>query len=315
MQTTLIDMPRRKLLKIENLHDMMSEVIPWSRLCDVIEYYYYETTKSGKRHYSPLLMLKIYFLQQWHNLSDPGVEEAIYDRYSFQKFLELDPFCLKVPDETSILKFRHLLEEYGLHEEILAEVNAYLSEAGLVMQAGTSVDATLFQAPISKKNNDKTRDPEMSSTKKNNKWYFGSKGHIGVQSQGKPIIHSVDYSTAKQHDSKSMGKLFHGKEKAKYGDSAYNSNNNKRESRENGVYYGISDKATRKRCLSKKQKKRNRKHSSIRAKVEHPFRIIKHLWGHTKLRYKGLKKNAVQFTMLCALQNLYVCRKKLSATG
>lgn len=308
-------MAKRKLLKIDLFLSEMDQVIPWSRLCDIITPYYYGATKTGLRRYDTLLMLKIYCLQQWQNLSDPGVEEAIYDRSSFQRFLERDIFSLQIPDETSILNFRHLLEKHRLDQQILSEVNAYLDEQGLVMKEGTVVDATLLPAPVSKKNTNKERDPEMSSTKKNNKWYFGAKGHIGVQAEGKPIIHSVDYTTAKQHDIKSMDKLFHGEEKAIFGDSAYNSNDDKREKRAENVYYGISDKGTRRRCLSTKQKKKNRKHSSIRAKVEHPFRIIKPLWGHAKLRYKGLMKNAVQFTTLCALQNIYVCRKELIATG
>ena len=155
----------------------------------------------------------------------------------------------------------------------------------------------------------------MSSTRKNNKWHFGAKGHIGIQAGGKAIIHSVAFSTAKDHDILALDALLHGEEKSVFGDSAYLKKDDKIEARHVGIYYGINDKGFRSHPLSSSQKKRNRRHSRLRAKVEHPFRVIKHLWGHEKLRYKGLLKNATQFTTLCALSNLYFCRKDLMQTG
>lgn len=298
-----------KQLRVEKFLDAMRLVVPWDDLCAKIRPHY---KKSGGRPPHDLeLMLRIHFLQLWHNLSDPAVEEAIYDRLSFQRFLGFDCFGGVVPDESSICRFRHILEQHGLAQEMLQVVNEYLAEKGLVLQSGTIVDATLLAAPLSKKNKAKERDPEMTSTRKNNKWHFGAKGHIGVQAEGKPLVHSVSFGTAKEHDKTHMTKLFHGAEKAIFGDSGYTHQDEKRGARIEGLYYGIADRGARTRPLSSAQKKRNRKHAAIRAKVEHPFQIIKDTWGHRKMRYKGLAKNAACFTRLCALVNLYVSRHQL----
>jgi IS5 family transposase len=304
---------KAKKLKVEKFLGEMECVVPWAMLVKTIAPYYKQ--EGGRPPHAVELMLRVHFLQLWHNLSDPAMEEALYDRLSFQKFLGFDCFGGVIPDESSICRFRHLLEQHGLAKRILACVNAHLAKHGLVLNAGTVVDATLLQAPVSKKNERGERDPEMSSTRKNNKWYFGAKGHIGVQAQGKPIIHSTEFSTAKDHDIKELENLLHGNEKTVFGDSAYVRMNDKRNARADGIYYGISDRGFRKHPLSSSQRKRNHKHSSVRAKVEHPFRVIKHLWGHYKLRYRGLLKNATQFTTLCALSNMYLCRKDLLATG
>ena len=304
---------KRKQLRVERFLGEMEQVVPWDDLCNVIGPYYKQ--EGGRPPHDLALMLRIHFLQLWHNLSDPMMEEALYDRLSFQGFLGFDCFGGVVPDESSICRFRHLLEEHGLSKKILMTVNAHLDKHGLVLKEGTIVDATLLQAPVSKKNQKKQRDPEMTSTKKNNKWYFGAKGHIGVQANGKPIIHSTEFTTAKLGDILELENLLHGEEKAVFGDSAYSKRADKQQARSGGIYYAISDRGVRNHPLSTSQKKKNRKHSSIRAKVEHPFRIIKDLWGHAKLRYKGLKKNAARFTTLCALSNLYLCRRDLLATG
>lgn len=306
-------MMKRKELRVEKFLGEMDSVVPWAALIATIQPRYKKT--AGRPPHDLELMLRIHFLQLWHNLSDPAMEEALYDRMSFQKFLGFDCFGGDIPDESSICRFRHLLETHNLSVAILDCVNAHLDKHGLVLNEGTIVDATLLQAPVSKKNSNKERDPEMTSTRKNNKWYFGAKGHIGVQASGKPIIHSTDFTTAKDGDIKSLDRLKHGCERAIFGDSAYTRQADKKEARKFGIYYGISDRGARGHPLSKTQKKRNRKHSSIRAKVEHPFRVIKHLWKHDKLRYKGLAKNASQFTMLCALTNLYFCRRDLLAAG
>lgn len=304
----------RKILRVERFLCDMDRVIPWDDLLSVI-LPHYKNGKGGRPAHDPLLMLRIHFLQLWHNLSDPGTEEAIYDRLSFQHFLGFDCFGFVVPDESAILRFRHLLEGQGLSAKILDSVNAHLATQGLVFKAGTIVDATLLEAPRSKKNAQKERDPEMSSTQKNNRWHFGAKGHIGVQAQGKPIIHSVAFSTAKDHDKTKMIELFHGEERAIFGDSAYGHQEEKRGARNmEDLYYGIADRGAHKHPLSSSQKKRNRKLASIRAKVEHPFRVIKEQFGHRKLRYKGIMKNESQFTTLCALVNLSLCRKLLLAT-
>jgi len=309
-----------KELRIDKFLGEMDAVVPWDALISHIKPYYQGFTeenksRGGRPSHGTELMLRIHFLQLWHNLSDPAMEEAIYDRLSFQNFLGFDCFGGAIPDESSILRFRHLLEKHKLSEQILEIINTYLDIHGLVLRAGTIVDATLLQAPVSKKNKAKSRDLEMSSTRKNNKWYFGAKGHIGVQANGKPIIHSVAFSTAKDHDLLALECLLHGGESSVFGDSAYNVNDDKRQARSHEVYYGISDKGRRNHPLSHAQKKKNRKYSSLRAKVEHPFRVIKEQWGHRKLRYKGLMKNASQFTTLCALTNLYLCRKQVISMG
>jgi len=313
MQKTLRSLMKAKKLRVEKFLDEMNSVVPWNNLETELTPYY--KSKKGRHPHPLALMLRIHFLQLWHNLSDPAMEEAIYDRFSFQKVLGFDCFGGVVPDESAILRFRHLLEKHKLAQKILSIVNNHLSSHGLVLKKGTIVDATLLQAPVSKKNKDKIRDPEMTSTRKNNKWYFGAKGHIGVQSEGYPLVHNTAFSTAKEHDRTHMTDLFHGEERAIFGDSAYLAKADKIGARYEGLYYGISDRGFRDHPLSNSQKKRNRKHSSLRAKVEHPFRIIKDLWGHYKLRYKGLEKNKERFTVLCALSNLYFCRKESCFAG
>lgn len=305
---------KRKVLRVEKFLNEMDTVVPWDTLLREITPYY-KTSHTGRRGHDLELMLRIHFLQLWHNLSDPGMEEALYDRYSFQTFLGFDCFGGVIPDESSICRFRHLLEGRGLSDKILSVVNAHLADQGLVLKEGTIVDATVISAPISKKNAAKSRDPEMSSTRKNNVFMFGAKGHIGVQANGKPIIHSCAFSTAKDHDINALDCLLHGNERAIFGDSAYSVNDDKRQARADDIYYGISDKGRRDHPLSDAQKTKNKRHSCLRAKVEHPFRVIKHLWGHYKMRYKGLTKNASRFTTLCALSNLYLCRKDLIMTG
>lgn len=304
----------RKVLRVEAFLDSMDRVVPWVWLCKEIEPYY-RSGEGGRPAHNLELMVRLHFLQLWHNLSDAGLEEAVYDRMSFQKFLGFDCFGGVVPDQSSILRFRHLLEQHGLAKRILTIVNLHLSDHHLVLKEGTIVDATLLQTAVSKKNEKKERDPEMTSTRKNNVWYFGAKGHIGVQSDGKPLVHSVAFSTAKDSDKRHMTKLFHGEERAIFGDSGYVAQEEKRGARQEGLFYGIADRGAHCHPLSAKQKKRNRRISGIRAKVEHPFRIIKELWGHRKLRYKGLMKNASQFTVLCALSNLYFCRKEKCFAG
>jgi len=286
----------------------MDQTIPWRRLIDVIQPYYYDG-KAGRKPMKLELMLRTYFLQQWFNLGDPTVEESIYDRISFQKFLRVDLMNDVIPDETTILNFRHLLEKHDLTRKILDTVNSLLEEKGVLLKQGTIVDATLITAPSSTKNNDKKRDPEMSSTKKNGKWHFGMKFHIGADAKS-GLIHSIETTTAKTSDKEMLFDLLHGKEDAVFGDKGYVSKKDKRLAREAGIYWGVLDKSGFNKKLSNRQKKRNKRLSSVRSKVEHPFQVIKHLWGHCKVRYKGLMKNCAQFFTLAALYNLYKIRKK-----
>jgi transposase, IS5 family len=300
-----------KQLRCEKFLDEMEQIMPWGQLITLIGKHSVEQTQGRKRK-ELILMIKIHCLQQWYDLSDPAMEEAIYDRNSFQKFLGLDLLSEAVPDETTILNFRHLLEEHKLQEEFFRIVNKLLVEKGLIMRKGTIVDATIIQAPASTKNQEKQRDEEMSSTYKHGQWYFGMKMHIGVDAQS-GLIHHVTGTTAKVHDSVEEEHLYHGVEQAQYGDKGYAKDKRKREFRAKNIFYGFLDKGKRGHALSSSQKKRNRKLSSVRSKVEFPFNIVKNLWKHRKVRYRGLAKNTLQFTMLFALANLYRVRKKLIA--
>ncbi|MFH0779432.1 MAG: IS5 family transposase [Parcubacteria group bacterium] len=299
----------KKQLKCERFLNEMRTVVPWQELTAVIEPFY-QKEAIGRGKMDLLLMLKIYFLQQWYDLSDPGAEEAIYDRNSFQKFLEIDLISAAVPDETTILNFRHLLEANRLQTKMFEAINAVLKEKNMIMKNGVILDATIIHAPKSTKNIEKKRDPEMSSTQKNGQWQFGMKAHINVDCD-KGLVKKVKITTAKVHDKKRMDELLDGDENAIFGDKAYADQRIKMKMRREGRFYGILDKGVRNKKLSASQHKRNRKLSSIRCKVERPFLIIKCLWHHTKTRYRGLNKNGAQLTILFGLANLYLVRKQL----
>lgn len=308
-QHTFLALAHLKKLRCERFLDEMETVVPWNEFIEEIMPLY-EQKHMGRKHTDALRLLKIYFLQQWYNLSDPGAEEAVYDRNSFQKFLGIDLLADTVPDETTILNFRHFLEEHELQEALFGVVAEILEAKHLLMKSGTIVDATIIKAPSSTKNKEKRRDQEMSSTQKNGQWYFGMKAHIGVDAHS-GLVHTVKTSTAKVSDKAKMSVLFHGEEKAKFGDKGYIGKKEKHEARKAGIAWCILDKAARGNPLSQSQIKRNQKLSSVRSKVEHPFQIIKCQWGHVKVRYRGLKKNTAQFVMLFALANLFKVRHKL----
>lgn len=301
-----------KALKCERFLDEMSRVVPWSRLCQVIAPYY-QQAQTGRPLKGLELMLKIHCLQQWYHLSDPGVEEAVYDRNSFQKFLRLDLMADDVPDETTILHFRRLLEAHDLASQLFAAINQHLEAQGFLMKEGTIVDATLIAAASSTKNSEKKRDPEMSSTKKGNEWHFGMKAHIGVDAQG-GLVHSMEASTAKVHDRSELEGLLHGEEKAIFGDKGYYDDKEKRKARDQGIFWGVLDRGRRAHPLSSSQHKWNRKMSAIRSKVEHPFQVIKCQWGYVKARYRGIMKNAGQLYMLFGLYNLFKVRRMVLAS-
>ncbi len=302
---------KKKQTKREKFLAEMERVVPWGKLAAVIEPYYPKAA-NGRRPVALERMLRIYFLQQWYALSDPGMEEALYDIESVRRFAGIELGEEGVPDESTILNFRHLLEGHGLTEKLLSEVNGYLSDKKLLLREGTIVDATLIAAPASTKNQNKGRDPEMSSTKKGSNYHFGMKVHTGTDSQN-GLVHTVKVTTASVHDKQEMDKLLHGQERAVFGDKGYFSDQDKRAAREKGLFWGVLDKAKRKKALSNKQRRRNRKLASIRAKVEHPFRVIKRQFGYLKTRYRGLAKNAAQVYTLFALTNLYLARRALMA--
>jgi len=314
-QTTFASMVyenKKKETRREKFLREMNRAMPWDRLVSLIKPYY---PKAGNgRHPMPLeQMLRIYFMQQWYSLSDPAMEDSLYDIESMRRFANIELGEDPVPDETTILHFRRLLEQHQLTAKLLEDVNVFLEEKGLLLKGGSIVDASIISAPSSTKNRGKKRDMEMSSTKKGNKWYFGMKVHVGVDAK-KGLVHTVEVTTAKNHDSTMLPNLVREDDQAVFGDKGYFSDDLKREAREDGVYWGVLEKRKRGKGLSSSQQKRNKKHASIRAKVEHCFRIIKCQFGYIKTRYKGLEKNAVQVYSLMALGNLYQVRHQLANT-
>jgi IS5 family transposase len=287
----------------------MDQVVPWEKLCTIIEPYHKEP-QTGRKPIAIERKLRILCLQQWYNLSDPGVEDAIYDRNSFQKFLSIDILTESVPDETTVCNFRNLLHQHGLFEEIFSAINKHLEKQGLLMKEGTAVDATLISAPSSTKNQSGKRDPEMSSTQKNGEWHFGMKAHVGVDPRS-GLVHSLSGTTAKVHDTKQFDELLHGDEKIIFGDKGYSSKARKKALRKKGIFCGILDKGCRHSSISRSQIKRNRKLSVARAIVEHPFQVIKCQWNYRKTRYRGIAKNTGQLHLLFGLYNLFRVRKKL----
>jgi IS5 family transposase len=278
----------------------------------LIEPYYPDPVGRGRRPIELKKMLKIYFLQQWYNLSDPGMEEALHDSYAMQRFVGIDLGREAPPDETTILKFRHLLEEHNIGEELFAEVNRYLREHGITVKSGTIMDATIVSAPTSMKNMEQKRDSEMSSTKKGSRWYFGFKAHIGVDSSNQ-LIHSVSVTTASVHDSQEISKLLHGGETEVYGDKAYSGKTEEIRHRSIKAKDLILQKSYRNRPLSECEKRLNRIKNSVRSLVEYSFLVMKKIFGFEKTRYRGLHKNENKIYTMMALVNLYIQRKRLVA--
>lgn len=313
LQNSFLSLAHQKKLRCERFLEEMEKIIPWERFCDEIQPFY-EEKETGRKRMELVMMLKIYFLQQWYALSDPAAEEALYDRNSFQKFLEIDLLSHRIPDETTILNFRHLLEEHDLQKRFFEIVNELLTSKGLLMKEGTIVDATIIAAPSSTKNKEQKRDPEMSQTKKGNQWYFGMKAHIGSDAKS-GIVHHLETTAAKTNDRVPMKQLLHGEERAIFGDKGYYKQEDKRQARAKGILWAVSDRGVRNHPLSSSQRKRNRKFSSVRSKVEHPFGVVKCQWKFVKVRYKGLFKNTMQLFALFSLANLFRVRKALLSTA
>jgi transposase, IS5 family len=300
---------RKKTRKEQFLAEMES-IIPWKELCEAIEPFYPKPEGAGRRPVGIERMLRIHFLQHWFNLSDPAAEEALYDSQALRQFVGIDLGREPAPDETTICKFRHLMEKHNLGDQLFHLVNEYLKENGLKVSRGTIVDASIISAPSSTKNKKKERDPEMKQTRKGNQWYFGMKAHIGVDSRTR-LIHSVVATSANVHDSQVLPDLLHGGETRVWGDAAYT-----------GQTQTILDcaprardftqaKGSRSQKLSEDQRVRNRTKSRVRARVEHQFGIIKRQFGFTKVRYRGLDKNAHRLFVACALSNLVIAKKTL----
>lgn len=300
----------RKRTRREQFLEEMDRIVPWEKLCAVVEPVYPKGEGPGRPPVGLERMLRIHFLQHWFNLSDPAVEEALYDSVAMRGFVGIDLGNEPAPDETTVCKFRHLLEENGLGEELFAAVGRYLQEHGLKVSSGTIVDATILNAPSSTKNKTKSRDPEMHQTKKGNQWYFGMKAHIGVDSRTK-VIHSVVATAANVHDSQKLSELLHGNETKVWGDSAYTGQTAAiREAAPHAQDFTHA-KGSRNRPLSEAQRMSNRTKSTVRAKGEHPFHVIKRVFGFTKVRYRGLMKNTHRLHVTCALANLFMVRRRL----
>ena len=300
---------KKKKTRREQFLEEMDRVIPWEDMVEIIRPHY---PKAGNgRQPMPLeMMLRIYFMQQWYGLSDPAMEDALYDIESIRRFAVIDLQTDAVPDETTILHFRHLLEKHKLTKKLFEQSRRYLIDKGLMVREGTIVDATILNAPSSTKNKENARDKEMKQTKKGNQWYFGMKAHVGTDT-GKGLVHSVIVTNAAVHDSKVMSKLLHGEEEAVYGDKAYAGEARQKECEARGIEWRVKRKAYRGKQLTEEDKEYNHRHGKIRAKVEHVFQVVKHLWKYQKVRYKGLYKNKVQVYSLFMLANLYIVRREI----
>ena len=300
----------RKTTRREQFLAEMDRVVPWAELCAVIEPYYPKVDGAGRPPVGLERMLRLYFLQQWFNLSDPALEEAVYDSASMRAFVGIDLGREPAPDETTVCKFRHLLEKHALGKQLFQAVKAHLQKRGLKVASGTIVDATIIGAPSSTKNQERKRDPEMCQTKKGNQWYFGMKAHIGVDSKTQ-LIHSVMATPANTHDSQALPYLLHGKETRVWGDSAYTGQTEVIREHAPCAQDFTHHKGTRSHPLTETDKAQNRTKSKVRAKVEHLFRVIKCSFGFVKVRYRGLMKNAHRLFVTCALANLFIARRQL----
>lgn len=301
-----------KVTRRERFLAEMDAVIPWSRLVGLIEPHYPNSGK-GRPPHELERMLRIYFLQQWFNLSDPQAEDAIFDSESMRRFARVELLDDKIPDESTILRFRHLLEKHRLTEAIFEEVKELLAERRLTLRSGTIVDATIIAAPSSTKNASGTRDPEMKQTRKGKNWHFGMKLHIGTDRRG--IVHSVKATHAAASDIGQLGDLLHGEESAVYGDQAYWKEADREAFEARGVRYRINRRAAGgNKNLTRRWRAINRARSRTRACCEHPFRVIKQLWGFQKTRYRGIAKNLARAQTMFALANLYVLRHRLATT-
>jgi len=292
-------------------------VIPWSELLALIAPHA-PAGKTGRPPFPAEVMLRIHLLQQFFGHSDPAMEEALHDIPLYREFAHLDAGITRLPDESTILRFRHLLEEHGLGQQILAAVNAKLIDRGLMLKTGTVVDATLISAPSSTKNDKGERDPEMHQTKKGNQWHFGMKAHIGVDADS-GLVHTVTTTAANAHDITQAAELLHGQEEVVFADSGYRGVHKREEvqAQHPDVDWQIAMMPGQRKVMDKSKpvnalkEQLEKLKASIRAKVEHPFRVIKCQFGHRKVRYRGLAKNTSQLLVMFALSNLWMVRKRI----
>ena len=301
----------RRVTKRDVFLATMNEIVPWPELCAVIEPHY-PKPGNGRPPVGLERMLRMYFVQHWFNLADEACEEALYDSASLRRFAGIDLGREPVPDATSLLRFRHLLEQHALGERLFAEAGRLLQASGMTLKTGTIVDATLIAAPSSTKNAHKERDPEMHQTRKGKQWYFGMKLHIGVDSQS-GLAHRAMVTAANVHDKHALPQLLHGQERRVYGDSAYQSQQDLIHAKAPQAKDFTNERVRRRKDepadVVKQRKNRNK--SRIRARVEHVFAVVKRLWGFAKVRYRGLAKNACRAFTALALANIYLARHQL----
>jgi IS5 family transposase len=314
---------KKRVTRREKFLGEMNQVVPFARLEALIEPHYPSSGRVGRPPLGIALMLRMYFLQQWFGLSDEGLEDTIYDSQSMRDFLGIDLSQQDVPDATTLLKFRRLLEAHELTEQIFAQINAHLSERGLLLRKGTMVDATIIEAPPSTKNKDQTRDPEMHQTKKGNEWHFGMKAHIGADTES-GLVHSVHVTAANESDVAHTHEVLHGQETEVFADAGYTGVEKREEiitAQETGeigkdVTWHVAVKRGKIKAMPEGPLKDLVKQieymkAQVRARVEHPFHVVKNLFKHKKARYKGLAKNAAQMFSLFGLANLVLAKKRL----
>jgi IS5 family transposase len=305
---------KKRVTRRQRFLTEMDSVVPWVRLLAALEPYY----PKGARGRPPIgleRMLRIYFLQQWYGLSDEGLEDALYDSIAMRAFVGINLAVENVPDATTLLKFRRLLLKHDLTRRLFDVIGISLCERGLMMKEGTLVDATIIEAPSSTKNAEKQRDPEMHQTKKGNEWHFGMKAHIGVDADS-GLVHSVVGTAANESDVSQAHALLHGHEQLAFGDAGYAGVHKREEMQGAAVKWHVAIKrgkikAMREGALKELLIAAERTKAQIRARVEHPFHVIKNLFGHRKVRYKGLAKNTAQLLSLFALANLVLAKKSL----
>lgn len=317
-----------RITRRERFLNEMQIIVPWDAILEVVEPYY----PKGERGRPPigcLRMLRIYFLQQWYSLADEALEDSLYDINSLREFVGIDLGREPIPDATTLLKFRHLLEQNDLSAQMLQAINADLEQRGLLMRAGTIIDATLIAAPSSTKNKSGQRDPQMHQTKKGNNYHFGMKAHIGVDAET-GVVHSVTNTAANAHDITQAHHLLHGQESDVYADSGYRGIQKRNETQQTrpDVHWHTSMMPSKRKAIKAAKLQEGttgllaqtvdqieKLKASIRAKVEHPFHIVKNLFKYKKVSYKGIAKNAARHIMLFALANLVIVKKQLLSPG
>jgi IS5 family transposase len=306
---------KKKRTRREKFLAEMERVVPWAKLISVIEPAYPTSGRVGRQPMGVPKMLRMYLLQQWYGLADEALEDAIYDSQALRDFVGIDLSRESVPDATTLLKFRRLLEAGELTKAMFEEINAHLQQQGLLMRAGTIVDATIIAAPSSTKNSSGERDPEMHQAKKGNQWHFGMKAHIAVDAES-GIVHSMITTAANVNDVTQAGALLHGEETDAFGDAGYRGVAKREEAQ--GPQWHVAMQPGKRKLLSDSAlgqmiEKVEQIKASVRAKVEHPFHVVKNLFRHKKARYKGLAKNHAQLLSLFGLANLVIAKRQLLA--